>query len=218
MSRGVSPMTSVRSRGQAAGARARAIAGSSERSSSSEPKPPWPRSKWMAEAGAGELQPRDGLEVAGHQRQAHAVACAQLVEHAPCPANVRAEVGRAQPRVGLGGGDAESLGPASKRAASTSARSADLAGDLQVGLARRLDGAPAARRRRRRAASASWTAAAVGIEAFSSSVPSMSKSSSISAGARAGRASARRPARARRGRPGGRIAASSASAAPSASS
>jgi hypothetical protein len=35
-----------------------------------------------AEAGALELQPRDGLEVAGHERQADAVARREVAEHA----------------------------------------------------------------------------------------------------------------------------------------
>ena len=46
---------------------ARAIGGSAARSSSSEPKPPWPRGEVVAEAGARELEPRDRLEVAGDQ-------------------------------------------------------------------------------------------------------------------------------------------------------
>ena len=49
MSRGVSPMTQVSSRGcgqLAEPARSRAIAGSAIRSSSSEPNPPWPGAKY----------------------------------------------------------------------------------------------------------------------------------------------------------------------------
>ena len=69
MSRGVSPITTVRSRAQPP-ARARAIAGSSPRSSASEPKPPWPGAKWCADPGGRELAPRDRLEVAGHERLA----------------------------------------------------------------------------------------------------------------------------------------------------
>ena len=49
MSRGVSPITTARSRGHArpsGPARRRAIRGRSARSSESEPKPPWPDAKW----------------------------------------------------------------------------------------------------------------------------------------------------------------------------
>ena len=65
MSRGVSPMTTVRSRGHGASpfharpARARATGGRSARSGESEPNPPWPASKWRPMPGGAQLQPRD---------------------------------------------------------------------------------------------------------------------------------------------------------------
>ena len=78
------------------------MAGSSRRSSWSEPKPPCPRSKKRAEPGAGELEVRDRLEVAGEHGQAHAVALGQGLEHlGHAGRDVSAEVVLGHPRVGL---------------------------------------------------------------------------------------------------------------------
>ena len=59
MSRGVSPITTVRSRGHVAGAARGRSAGRRSRSSASEPKPPWPVREPVADARARELEPRD---------------------------------------------------------------------------------------------------------------------------------------------------------------
>ena len=98
MSRGVSPMTTVRSRGQSP-ARARAIGGSRSRSSASEPNAALPLREPVADPRPRELEPRDPLEVAGDEREAERVGpCRQPREQPrPCPGATRGgEIGRAQ--------------------------------------------------------------------------------------------------------------------------
>ncbi len=97
MSRGVSPITIVCSRGQelaspaASPARRRAIGGSIVRSSESEPKPPWPCANQCPMTGGLQLDPRHRLEVAGHEREPYVVARAERLEQLRHPVDDRVD-------------------------------------------------------------------------------------------------------------------------------
>ena len=84
MSRGVSPITTVLPRGQEVAspavspARRRAIGGSIERSSESEPKPPWLEREPVPQPGRFQLDPCHRFEVPGHECELHVSLLSEL--------------------------------------------------------------------------------------------------------------------------------------------